>query len=313
MTSHNVPFSYTAADVEVVSCLSLSLWEASFILLWEEVTQVSFKFRFPCDFHPQCTEPHRLHYLPFSPSFSHVRDSLHSPQFHNRLRKQAKFNCLIYEVICKNSHWWENTMKRHGAAWKRMRILTCTHPTFLYSNSHVTFVSCLNMLLLWQLKSWWPNVTAIFFPLLLTFTDLLSDRLMFVKALNENSLLCVEKHMIYPPLKLYLFDFLCIEKGFNFKVLKCIWSTKSITFSSVKWQSGMFSYMVSKSVGFCIWEMIVFLSLPCIKRDLQAQSKSYNNKFIITGMWRSSIQAALLKHCRLCVSACFGLGSDSFF
>lgn len=33
MTSHNVPFSYTAADVEVVSCLSLSLWEASFILL----------------------------------------------------------------------------------------------------------------------------------------------------------------------------------------------------------------------------------------------------------------------------------------
>lgn len=56
----------------------------------------------------------------------------------------------------------------------------------------------------------------------------------------------------------------------------------------------MFSYMVSKSVGFCIWEMIVFLSLECIKRDLQAQSKSYNNKFIIMGMWRLSIQAALL-------------------
>lgn len=40
MTSHKVPFSYTAADVEVVSCLSLSLWEASFMLHWEEVTQV---------------------------------------------------------------------------------------------------------------------------------------------------------------------------------------------------------------------------------------------------------------------------------
>ncbi len=69
----------------------------------------------------------------------------------------------------------------------------------------------------------------------------------------------------------------------NSKELKCMWSTKSITFH----------HMVRKSVGFC-WEMIVFRSMQCLNEDLQAQSKSYNNTCIIVSTWCSSIQAVLL-------------------
>lgn len=136
------------------------------------------------------------------------------------------------------------------------------------------------------------NVTAIFFPLLLTLTGLLSDRLMFVKALNLNSILCVEERMIYPPLKFHLFDLNMHRKDWkrlylNLKALKCIWSTKSVTFSSVK-------IVYGQQVSGFLYLGNVFLSLECINRDLQAQSKSYNNKFIIVSLLRSSIQAALL-------------------
>lgn len=151
MTSHNVPFSYTAADVEVVSCLSFSLWEASFILLWEEVTQVDFKFRFPCDFHPQCTK------APPAP-LSSIQPSILPRQRHftlsAALRPQTKkFNCLIYEVIwskrcSKTLHRWENA---HKQSWlselRKVKTLSYIHlhiwPLYLvwtccsYGNSKV--------------------------------------------------------------------------------------------------------------------------------------------------------------------------------
>lgn len=121
MTSHNVPFSYTSADVEVVSCLSLSLWEASFILLWEEVTQVGFKFRFPCDFHPQCTKPHQPHYhsAPNSPTLetlytvrsftttsTQISESSKKLNWHMRL---FGLNSAVKPQFGeKTPHWWNN-------------------------------------------------------------------------------------------------------------------------------------------------------------------------------------------------------------
>lgn len=156
------------------------------------------------------------------------------------------------------------------------------------------------------------NVTAIFFPLLLTLTGLLSDRLMFVKALNLNSILCVEERMIYPPLKFHLFDLNMHRKDWkrlylNLKALKCIWSTKRVTFPSVKIVYGQqvsgFLYLGNDCLSFT---GVYKQGFTGSKQELQQQI--YHREFVaLINPGRSS-----MKHRRLCVSACFGLGRDSF-
>ncbi len=176
--------------------------------------------------------------------------------------------------------------------------------TFLYSNSHVTFVSCMNMLL-WRLKSWWP--TAIYFPLLLTLTDLLSDRLMFVKAQNLNSILCVIEHMIYSTLNFHWFDTMCIvkiEKG-------CIWILKSSNACGLQRASRFIIHGQEVSVVLLGNDCLSFYAV--YKRGFAGSKQELQQQIYHEYVALINPSSASVKRCRLCVSAGFELGRDSFF
>ncbi len=168
----------------------------------------------------------------------------------------------------------------------------------------MTFVSCMNMLL-WQLKSWWP--TAIYFPLLLTLTDLLSDRLMFVKAQNLNSILCVIEHMIYSTLNVHWFDTMCIvkiEKG-------CICILKSSNACDLQRASRFIIYGQEVSGVLlgndCLSFYAVFeWGFAGSKQELQQHM--YHREYVAL----INPSSASVKRCRLCVSAAFESGRDSF-